>query len=126
VTDTPIRTTFEAKSHDDVERLLASAFGATCWVCRRSPWPRGLTFKNLTICAECAPLAKQREVMNDVDDQERAALRVGFDRAGAYLESIQKFDLTELSEAEADTFLAHLLCGFSEAMRESTAASPPF
>lgn len=127
MTEKPIRTTFDASSWTDVERTMAAAFGATCWVCRRSPWPRGLTFKNLTICAPCAPLARQREInMNDVDENERSALLDGVDRAGEYLGSIDTFDLRDLQGAELDTFLAHILCGYSESMRKRVGESAPF
>ena len=106
--------------------MAAAANGSECFVCRREPWPRHLTYKHLAICGRCAPFGRQREVMNDVSEQEKLALRDGIDRGGAYLETIGKFDLTELSEAEADTFAAHFLCGFSESMRERAGNSPPF
>jgi len=125
MTDKPIRHTFEAKSMDDAMHLLRAAQGAYCFVCRRSAWPKGLIYKNLAVCAPCAPFALARELMNDVDETEAAALRVGIDRAGEYLASIEKFDLRDLSDAELDAFSAHMLCGYSEAMSEAAKKSPP-
>ncbi len=117
---------FEPETMDDVVTLMASAAGAQCFVCRRDPWPKDLRYKNLAICAPCAPAARQRELMNDVTDQEMLALRDGIDRGGEYLSTIGKFDLTELSTAESDKFAAHFLCGFSESMRERARDAPPF
>lgn len=121
-----VRHTFEAKTFDDAAHMLRAASGAYCFVCRREAWPKHLTYKHLAVCGRDAPSAQGREAMNDVSDQEKLALRDGIDRGGAYLETIGKFDLTELSQNEADTFAAHFLCGYSESMGERAKVAPPF
>lgn len=126
MTDTPIRHKFEPATMEEAEHILAAATGAYCFVCRRQPWPAHLTYKHLAVCAPCASAARQRELMNDVSEAEAAALSVGMDRAGEYLASISKFDLRDLSDAELAAFSAHMLCGYSEAMREAARNSPPF
>lgn len=64
--------------------------------------------------------------MNDVSETELEALRVGGERAGAYLDSINKTDLADLTAEEWDEFLSLILCGYSERIRELTSEAPPF
>ena len=125
-TEKPIRHSFEPKTMADAAHILRAAGGAYCFVCRREPTPKHLTYKHLTVCAKCAQSSRQRELMNDVSETEAASLRVGMDRAGEYLASINKFDLRDLSEKELDKFSAHMLCGYSEAMAEAARSAPPF
>lgn len=121
-----IRTSFAPITDAEVTRVFASAFGHQCFVCRRQPWPVGLTYKNLSLCAPCAPLARQRELMNDTTQAEDAAGMSAIDRAGEYLASIDKFDLRDLSDAELQKFNAHFIAGFGDAMREQVSGQPPF
>lgn len=117
---------FAPQSFEEVAHIFASSFGAQCFLCRRQPWPPGLTFKNLSVCAPCAPFAHQREKMNDTTQAEDDAGMRAIDRAGEYLASIGKFDLRDLTEAELRQFNANWLCAFSEAMREQASEQPPF
>lgn len=119
-------TRLNCDSFMEVERALAAATGVTCFVCSRSPHPKGLRYHDFTICAACAPAAPGRHLMNDCTAEEDAALADGLDRAGNYLASVNKFDLRELSDKECREFSRHFLCGYSEAMRLRAAESPPF
>ena len=121
-----VRHTFEAASFDDAAHMLRAGNGVYCFVCRRQPWPKHLTYKHLAVCGRDAASAAGREKMNDVSDQEKLALRDGIDRGGSYLETIGEFDLTKLTQNQADTFAAHFLCGYSESMSERAAKAPPF
>jgi hypothetical protein len=121
------RTTLNCDSFMEVERALSAAAGATCFVCSREPLPKGLRYRDFTICAPCAPLAPAKAAfMNDTTPQEDAALSKGLDRAGEYLASIDKFDLRDLTDPELTTFSRHFLCGYSEAMRASLDGEAPF
>jgi hypothetical protein len=126
MTDEPARHSFEPQTLDEAAHIMRAAQGSYCYVCRREPAPKNLTYKHLAVCGRCASHAPMREAMNDVSETEAAALRVGMDRAGEYLASIGKFDLRDLSDAELDAFSAHMLCGYSEAMAEAARAAPPF
>lgn len=122
------RPKFAAETFDEAEHILAAAGGAECWVCKRHP-AANLTYKNLAVCLPCAGLGLARESMsklNDTTDAEERAGMAAIDRAGEYLASIGKFDLTTLTDWEMKQFNAHWLNGFSAAMREITSMQPPF
>lgn len=120
------RPVFEAQSFDHAGVLLAAAGGAQCFICRRQPWPATLTYKNLSVCALCAPYARQGEIMNDVSEAEESAGMAAIDKAGEYLASIDKFDLRDLTDDQLKKFNAHFITGFSESLREHARSAPPF
>lgn len=126
MTPEPLRYAFAPDSMEEAAHILASAGGAYCFVCRRDPWPAELRYKNLYVCAPCAGLARQRELMNDVTEKEAASGLAAIDRAGEYLASIGKFDLRDLTDAELAQFNAHFIAGLADEMRRLTSESPPF
>lgn len=119
-------TRLDCDSFMEAERALSAASGATCFVCARQPFPKGLRYHDFAICAPCAPAAPGRAHMNDTTADEDAGLADGLDRAGSYLASIDKFDLRDLSEKECREFSRNFLCGYAESMRQRSADSPPF
>lgn len=120
------RCRHEAASWDDAAHILNVAAGIQCFVCHREPTPRGLTFENLTVCAACAAVAPGRARMNDITDQEAAAGMDAVDRAGAYLASLDKFDLRDLDDTELAKFNAHFIAGFADSMRLRAGTVAPF
>lgn len=122
----PIRHSFDPATLEEAAHMLRAAAGAYCFVCRREPLPKHVTYKNLTVCGNHASIAPGRVLMNDVSEREAEAGMAGMDRAGEYLASIGKFDLRDLTDKELHQFNAHWLCGYSERMSEMAAECPPF
>lgn len=111
---------------DDAKHILAAAHGAYCIICRRQPWPAHLTYKNLAVCAPCAPAARQGEIMNDVTENEASAGMDAIDAAGSYMAALGKFDLRDLTDDELGEFNRHYIAAFGDSMRERARSSPPF
>jgi hypothetical protein len=59
-------------------------------------------------------------------ETEEIAIQAGGEKAGAFLDSIGKTDLAELTEGEWSTFLAEFLDGYSDRMRAEAKQFPPF
>lgn len=123
------RHAFEPATLDEAAHMVRAANGAYCFVCRREPMPKHVTYKHLAVCGHHASTAPGREKMNDVSEREAEALNAGMDRAGEYLLALNdesKFDIRNLSGQELDAFLAHILCGYSQRMAEMAEETPPF
>lgn len=99
--------------------------GGACFVCAREALA-GLTYKNKPVCLHCAPHSLTGEVMLQFTDTEAEAITAGGAEAGAYLEAIGKFDLSELTPEQWAKFLSTFLHGYSGAMREAARTNPPF
>lgn len=102
-----------------------------CFVCKRQRRMRehGLAFRAKPVCVTCAPNAFLRFHMsnNDVSETEALALREGGARGGAFLDSIGVGAFFEnVTPEQWDEFLAHILCGYAEKIRELTSEHPPF
>lgn len=96
-----------------------------CFICAREALS-GLAFRFKPVCLTCAPHSLSGEVMLEFTDTENEAIQAGGADAGAYLESIGKFDLSELSPEQWVKFLGVFLHGYSAAMREAARTNPPF
>ena len=97
----------------------------TCGVCRRAAGANGYAPRQgkpiMWICddPDCGKLAKTVFHMEkrQLNQFEAFSLNDAGQAAGAYLESIGKFSLAELSEEEWATFLKTVLNSFGEHMR---------
>jgi hypothetical protein len=96
-----------------------------CFICKREA-RAALYYKTLAVCLTCAPHSLGGELMIKTTETETEALEAGGAKAGAFLDSIGKTDLAELSEGEWATFLAEVLDGYSDHMRQEAKAAPPF
>lgn len=102
-----------------------------CAVCRcaeqgigaRRPQAKGLGDVVWT-CDACLPVAKRIAHMkiDELNRLEREAIKAAGREAGGFLDGLNKTDLAQLSEADWLQFLAHVVDGFGNAMREQLKA----
>jgi hypothetical protein len=64
--------------------------------------------------------------MLEFTESEEEAITAGGQEAGAYLDSIGKTDLADLTPEQWSRFLGTFLGGYSNAMRETARSNPPF
>ncbi|MFW5927452.1 MAG: DUF6511 domain-containing protein, partial [Wenzhouxiangella sp.] len=107
-----------------------------CVVCSRAAgsyayWPRG-EIPGFACSLECAYLAQWVREMTttELDELELGALDRASDEAGAYLESVGKTDLGELTPGEWKEFLARVALGFSKGLKKAVEGrarvAPPY
>jgi hypothetical protein len=88
----------------------------------------GLNYHHAPLCTTCAPHAGSLDKMTT--DTEEEAIEAGGMKAGEYLDGLAqgagKYDLADLSPHEWRTFLARVLEGYSEHMREAVKTTAPF
>jgi hypothetical protein len=96
-----------------------------CFICAREAFS-GLAFKFKPVCLTCAPHSLAGAVMLEFTETEDEAIAEGGAQAGAYLDSIGKTDLAELTPEQWAKFLGTFLHGYSAAMREAARLNPPF
>ncbi len=97
-----------------------------CGVCKRLAYGIGYAPKQgkpvLWLCTNTDCISLGEAVFNmapkTLTAHELFALSDAGDKAGAYLESIGKFDLTQLTEGEWAAFLRTVLTGYGESMRD--------
>lgn len=93
----------------------------TCFVCARHAHGIGLgAFKSdpQYLCVECMMLLDEVSKVRSFDPYERKAIDMAGEKAGAYLDSIDKFDLSALSEDEWNVFLRNVIGGFADSLRK--------
>ncbi len=102
-------------------------FQPVCFICKRrsSGFAVGHNHKALGwFCEACGPkLAKRCFDMKTpiFDRYEEKALETAGERGGAYLDTIKKTDLADLTEGQWKTFLERVINGFGEGMRTACA-----
>lgn len=96
-----------------------------CFICSREAFS-GLHFKFQPVCLSCAPNSLAGAVMQEFTETEEEAIAAGGAQAGAYLDSIGKTDLAELTPEQWTKFLGTFFHGYSVHMREAARANPPF
>lgn len=99
--------------------------GGPCHVCQRAALP-GLNYVGKLLCAECAPYPHAGLLMIEFTQTEEAAIEVGGQAAGQYLDKVGKTDLADLTKQEWFDFLCAFLAGYSEHMRAEVREAPPF
>lgn len=104
---------------------LSEVQGGPCFICKREAFA-GLTFLTTPVCLTCAPYSLAGAVMLQFTEAEEEAIEAGGAAAGAYLETIGKFDLSELAPDQWRGFLGTFLHGYSAHMREAAVVHPPF
>lgn len=105
--------------------ILTGINGGPCFICQREAFA-GLAHKFKPVCLSCAPHSLSGDVMLEFTDTEEAAITAGGAEAGAYLDTIEKTDLAELTEDQWARFLRTFLHGYSNSMREAARSHPPF
>lgn len=105
--------------------LMDEVRGGACFICAREALS-GLHFKFKPVCLTCAPHSLSGEVMFDLTDTENEAIEAGGAAAGAYLDTIGKTDLAELTPEQWHRFLGTFLAGYSGKMRAAAKENPPF
>jgi hypothetical protein len=104
----------------------------SCFLCRRRADGVGVGTPKRQgwVCAECGiPLAKEAIKMSDkaFDAFEQRAIQAAGEAAGAYLDSIGKTDLAQLTAAEWSVFCVTMVRSFGDAIRaEVESGKPPF
>lgn len=105
-----------------MQRIYEMCIGP-CGICGRqhdnvgfAPNPRAPILWN---CEDCTPYVRKVYSMPDAlfTTYEERALGLAGERAGGYLDSIDKTDLAELSAEEWQAFLRHVTVGFAENIR---------
>jgi hypothetical protein len=104
---------------------LSEVQGGPCFICKREAFS-GLTFQTKPVCLKCAPYSLAGAVMIQFTETEEEAIEAGGAAAGAYLETIGKFDLSELSPEQWRDFLNTVLHGYSAHMQAAAVVHPPF
>lgn len=102
---------------------------ADCWLCKRRAEGLGLGppegdrwNKNPRwVCSECVPLAREIRNMKYFDPYENIAIADAGEKAGEYLDSIDKSDLATLTTEEWIKFLRFVVVAFGDSLRAQIA-----
>lgn len=102
-----------------------------CFICRRRHSNLGVAPHERApikwACKPCLEATNIRKVYHmRLDDYEERALQDGGNAGGSFLDEIGKTDLASLSEEEWSRFLALVLKGYADSMREIVSRDVPY
>lgn len=101
-----------------------SRFPTTCYCCGRAAGGMGIGQYRTDpkyLCDLCVMIASQIKSVMNFKPYEEMAIGTAVEAVGAYLDEIDKCDLSEFTEVEQDELIRRVVLAFSNGIREAVA-----